>query len=120
LISYSLSPLRNSRLVTVISVRSRARLPSLLSIVSVTSARPSACRFAVPAKMTSSIFWLRTLLGDWLPSTHATASTMFDFPDPLGPTTTHTPGSRSSVTGSANDLNPLRVSCLRCMGEGRG
>ncbi len=84
-------------------------MPAELSIVRLTSARPSGGRVAVPAKMTSSIFWLRTALGAWAPSTQAMASTTFDLPDPLGPTTTVTPGSSSIVVASANDLKPLRV-----------
>src|SRR5919106_3018306 len=63
--------------------------------------------------MTSSIFPPRTVRGPWAPSTHATASTRFDLPDPLGPTTTVTPGSNSSTVLSANDLKPRRVSDLR-------
>ena len=43
------------------------------------------------------------------------ASTTFDLPEPLGPTTTVTPGSSSSVVASANDLKPLRVNVLRNM-----
>ena len=77
---------------------------------SVTSARPSAGRLAVPAKITSSIFWLRTALGACAPSTQAIASTTLDLPEPFGPTTTVTPGSSWRVVASANDLNPLRVS----------
>ena len=88
-------------------------MPAELSIVRLTSARPSGGRVAVPAKMTSSIFWLRTALGAWAPSTQAMASTTFDLPDPLGPTTTVTPGSSSSVVASANDLKPLRVRLFR-------
>ena len=38
---------------------------------------------------------------------------MFDFPDPLGPTTTQTPGSKSSVVLSAKDLKPFNVNDLR-------
>ena len=41
------------------------------------------------------------------------ASTTLDFPEPLGPTTTVTPGCISRVVDSAKDLNPLRVSALR-------
>ena len=63
LIAYSLSPVRNSVRLIVTSVNSIGRRPDELSIVSATSARPSAGRLAVPAKMTSSIFWLRTALG---------------------------------------------------------
>src|SRR3954452_7285058 len=111
--AYSLSPLRNSVRVTVTSLNSIGSSPAELSMVSDTSARPNAGRLVVPAKMTSSIFVDRTDRGAWAPSTQATASTMFDFPLPLGPTTTVTPGSNSSVVVSANDLNPLRVSDLR-------
>jgi hypothetical protein len=36
-----------------------------------------------------------------------------DLPDPLGPTITVIPGSKSRTVLSANDLNPRRVSDLR-------
>ncbi len=113
LIAYSLSPVRNSVRVMVTSVNSIGSSPAELSRVSVTSARPSAGRLAVPAKMTSSIFWLRTALGACAPSTQAIASTTFDLPEPFGPTTTVTPGSSCIVVASANDLNPLRVRDFR-------
>src|SRR3954451_17256733 len=113
LIAYSESPLRNSVRVIVTSVNSIGSRFEELSIVSDTSARPSAGRSAVPAKMTSSILPPRKVRGPWAPSTHATASTRFDLPDPFGPTTTMTPGSNSSTVLSANDLNPRRVSDLR-------
>ena len=87
--------------------------PDVLSIVSDTSARPSAGRSAVPAKMTSSILPPRSVRGPWAPSTQATASTRFDLPEPLGPTTTVTPGSNSSVVLSAKDLKPFSVSDFR-------
>ena len=99
--------------LTVTSVNSIGNKPAELSMVSITSARPSAGRFAVPAKITSSIFWLRTELGAWAPSTHAMASTTLDLPEPFGPTTTVTPGSSSITVVSAKDLKPLRVSDLR-------
>ncbi len=113
LMAYSLSPLRNSVRAIVTSENSIGRIAAELSIVRLTSARPSAGRVAVPAKMTSSIFWLRTADGACAPSTQAIASTTFDLPEPFGPTTTVTPGSSSSVVASANDLKPLRVSDLR-------
>ena len=97
----------------VTSAISTGRRLELLSIVSETSARPSAGRFEVPAKMTSSILVDRTTFGPWAPRTQATASTTFDLPDPFGPTTTVMPGSSSIVVGSANDLNPLRVSVFK-------
>src|SRR6266511_2877371 len=45
------------------------------------------------------------------------ASTTLDLPDPFGPTTTVTPGSNSSVVGSAKDLNPFSVRAFRSMGS---
>ena len=99
--------------VTVISLRSTPSVPSELSIVMLTSARPSAGRLAVPAKITSSIFWLRTDFGACAPSTQASASTTFDLPEPFGPTTTVTPGSRTIVVLSAKDLKPLRLRLFR-------
>ena len=99
--------------VTVTSLNSIGNISSVLSIVIDTSARPSAFFAEVPAKMTSSIFWDRTAVGAWAPSTQANASTTFDFPLPFGPTTTVMPGSRTRLAGSANDLKPLMVSALR-------
>src|ERR1700751_3143180 len=83
--------------------------PSVLSMVSVTSARPSGGREAVPAKTTSSILPPRRLLAPCSPITQANASTMFDLPDPFGPTTQVIPGSNRSVVAEAKDLNPRRV-----------
>ncbi len=110
---YSDSPVRNRLRVIVTSLNSIGRRCAELSIVSDTSARPSAARFGVPAKITSSIRAPRSVRGPCAPSTHATASTRFDFPEPFGPTTTVTPGSNSSVVLSANDLKPRRVRALR-------
>src|SRR5665213_2422696 len=117
LMAYSLSPERNRVRVMVISARSVASLPALLSMVRVTSARPSAGREAVPTKMTSSILEERTVLGPWAPSTQATASTTLDLPLPLGPTTTVMPGSNSSTAASAKDLKPLRERDFRNTGR---
>ncbi len=111
--AYSLSPERHSVRVTVTSLNSMGSRPALLSMVRPTSARPSAVRLSVPAKMTSSIFCDRTAEGAWAPSTQPMASTTLDLPDPLGPTTTVTPGCISSSVDSANDLKPLSVSALR-------
>src|SRR5215211_2507525 len=90
------------------------RAPSALSIVSTTSARPSGGRPDVPAKMTSSILPPRSDLAPCSPMTHDNASTTFDLPDPFGPTTHVTPGSKRRVVADANDLNPRRVRVLRC------
>src|SRR6476646_4812423 len=109
LIMYSDSPVRNSVRVIVTSENSIGSRWDVLSIVSDTSARPSAGRSEVPAKMTSSILAPRSARAPWAPSTHATESTMFDLPEPFGPTTTQTPGSNSSVVLSAKDLKPFNV-----------
>src|SRR5579859_5425708 len=78
-------------------------------MVSVTSARPSGGRDAVPANTTSSILPPRRLLAPCSPNTQANASTMFDLPDPFGPTTQVMPGSNRSEVAEAKDLNPRRV-----------
>src|SRR3954463_4654869 len=88
--------------------------PSELSMVSVTSARPSGARPEVPAKMTSSILPPRNALAPCSPSTQEIASTTLDLPEPLGPTTHVMPGSRRSVVADAKDLKPLTVRLLRC------
>ena len=105
--------MRNNVRLMVTSEKSIGSRPAELSMVSSTSARPSAARFGVPAKMTSSILEDRTVFGLWAPSTQATASTTLDLPLPLGPTTTVTPGSNSKVVVSAKDLKPLSVSDFR-------
>src|SRR2546426_11007437 len=44
---------------------------------------------------------------------HSTASVTFDLPDPFGPTTTLTPGPKSSRVRSGKDLKPFSVSDFR-------
>src|SRR5262249_12114610 len=87
--------------------------PSVLSIVSSTSARPSGARPDVPAKMTSSILPPRSDFAPCSPITQARASTTLDLPDPLGPTMQVMPGSSARVVDEANDLNPRSVRLLR-------
>src|ERR1700742_1613040 len=89
------------------------RAPSALSMVSVTSARPSGGRDVVPAKTTSSILPPRRDLAPCSPMTQARASTMLDLPEPLGPTTQVMPVSRRNEVAEANDLKPRRVRLLR-------
>ena len=81
----------------------------MLSIVSETSARPRGARPLVPAKMTSSILAPRKDLAPCSPITQVRASTTFDFPEPLGPTTHVIPGSSRRVVAEAKDLKPLSV-----------
>ncbi len=116
LIEYSLSPERNSTRLIVTSANSIGNMPAELSIVSDTSARPSAERLSAPAKITSSILAERTADGAWAPSTQPMASTTLDLPEPLGPTTTVTPGSITRVVESAKDLNPFSCRLLRNTG----
>src|SRR5216683_1968672 len=87
--------------------------PSLLSMVRVTSARPSAGLPAVPANTTSSILPPRSGLTPCSPMTQENASTTLDLPDPFGPTTQVMPGSKRSVVADANDLNPRNVRVFR-------
>src|SRR6476646_7755085 len=89
------------------------RAPSVLSMVSVTSARPSGGREEVPAKTTSSILPPRRGLTPCSPMTQERASTTFDLPDPFGPTTQVMPGSNRKVVAEAKDLNPRRVRVFR-------
>src|SRR5690606_8327912 len=64
--------------------------------------------------MTSSILPPRSVFAPCSPMTHASASTTLDLPDPFGPTTHVTPGSKLSVVADANDLKPRSVRVLRC------
>src|ERR1700733_13120238 len=82
-------------------------------MVRLTSARPRGAREVVPAKMTSSILPPRRLLAPCSPITQERASTTFDLPEPLGPTTQVIPVSRRSVVAEANDLKPRRVRDFR-------
>ena len=111
---YSDAPSRNISRVTLTSAYSIGSAPSVLSIVSVTSARPSGGRPGVPAKMTSSILPPRSALAPCSPSTQAMASTTLLLPEPLGPTTQVMPGSKRRVVGDAKDLKPFSVRLLRC------
>src|SRR5712692_344868 len=111
--AYSLCPDLNIRRLSVTSEYSMGRAPSVLSIVSVTSARPSGGREVVPANTTSSILPPRSDLAPCSPITQDKASRMLDLPEPFGPTTQVMPGSRRSVVAEAKDLKPRRVRLFR-------
>ena len=115
--AYSLCPDRNISRLIVTSAYSMGSAPSLLSMVSVTSARPSGAREVVPAKTTSSILPPRSDLAPCSPMTQQSASTMLDLPEPFGPTTQVIPVSRRSEVADANDLKPRRVRLLRYIGQ---
>src|SRR6202167_5618136 len=111
--AYSLCPDLNIRRLIVTSAYSIGSAPSVLSMVSATSARPRGAREVVPAKMTSSILPPRSDFAPCSPITHESASTTLDLPDPFGPTTQVMPGSRRRVVAEANDLKPRRVRDFR-------
>ena len=114
LMEYSEPPPRNRVRLIRTSEYSMSSSPSVLSIVRSTWARPSGARPDVPAKITSAMFEPRKARAPCSPITQASASTTFDFPDPLGPTTHVMPGSRASVVALANDLKPRSVRFFRC------
>ena len=116
LMAYSEPPLRNIVRLIVTSAYSIGSAPSVLSMVSSTSARPSGGRPDVPAKMTSSILPPRSDLAPCSPITQASASTTLDLPEPLGPTMQVMPGSSCSVVEEAKDLNPLQGQALQVHG----
>ncbi len=116
LMAYSLPPLRNIVREMVTSAYSIGSAPSVLSMVSATSARPRGARPVVPAKMTSSILPPRSDFAPCSPMTQLSASTTLDLPEPLGPTTQVMPGSKRSVVAEAKDLNPRNVRLFRCTG----
>src|ERR1700760_2800739 len=100
-----------------ISDAPRASEPSLSSRTSSTSAWLDARRPGAPPKITSCMDCPRTLPGDCSPSAHRTASVTFDFPEPLGPPITLTPGPNSSRVRSGNDLKPFRTIDFRYIGR---
>ena len=67
-----------------------------------------------PANSTSSGFSALSSSGARLPAAQRIASETFDLPEPFGPTTTATPGSRRTSTGSGNDLKPRSLIARRC------
>src|SRR3989338_3101567 len=71
-----------------------------------TSAMPSLDFLSDPAKITSSLFLLRTAFMLCSPKTQRMASEKFDFPLPFGPTTEMIPGSNSKTVFLAKDLKP--------------
>ena len=113
---YSPSPVRFSRRTIETSPTGRSNPPEALSSTTSTSASERACTPWPPAKITSCIDWPRTATGDCSPIAHSTASVMLDLPEPFGPTITDTPGAKVSFVRSGNDLKPLRLIELRCMG----
>src|SRR3954469_13070303 len=81
---------------------------SELSMPIDTSAVLRAGRVVEPEKITSSMPEARMDLNDVSPITQRKASTKFDLPQPLGPTTPVRPGSMTKSVGSTKDLKPRR------------
>ena len=90
-----------------------------MSKVSVISAAFIARRAPEPLKITSAISRPRRLLTLCSPSTHLMASTTFDFPEPLGPTTTVIPWGNSNRVLSAKLLKPASSSALSMLKVGQ-
>src|ERR1035437_3641859 len=65
--------------------------------------------------MRSSMLLPRSRVGACSPSTHRIASTTFDLPHPLGPTTAVIPGAKPIVVESRKDLKPSSSRLLRRM-----
>jgi len=86
-----------------------------LATVTETSAIFLEGLFDVPENMTSSMPDPRMLFADVSPITHLKDSTIFDFPQPFGPTMPVKPFSIKKLVLSANDLNPLSWIFLNSM-----
>ena len=80
---------------------------SVFPKVIVTSAIFFEGLLAVPEKITSSIPEPRMLFAEVSPIHHLTDSTIFDLPQPLGPTIPVKPFSIKKVVFSINDLKPI-------------
>ena len=90
----------------MISEESLSKIWAALSMISETWAKPSALRFSVPPKITSSIFAPRRALERCSPMTQRMASEMFDLPEPFGPTMAVMSFSNVRRVLSAKDLKP--------------
>ena len=113
LMKYPVSPLLYIFLVTVTSVYSIGKAPSILSNTKEASANPRDFLFCVPANMMSNDF---VPLRDFMlcsPNTHLILSDILLFPDPFGPITLVIPGINSNTVLSAKDLNPCNSNLFK-------
>src|SRR5688500_13186010 len=90
-------------------------MPAELSNTSDASAALACRRVREPLKMTSVISLPRRAFTLWEPRTHLMASTTFDLPEPLGPTTTVMPAGNSNRVRSAKLLKPLSSRAVSMM-----
>src|SRR3954471_16810591 len=102
------------------SLKADGALRSALSTNGVTSAVLRDGRVAEPEKMTSSMPDARMFLYELSPITQRSASTRFDLPQPLGPTTPVSPRSMTNSEGSTKDLKPSRRRRLNFIGQPPG
>src|SRR6516225_1139639 len=107
--------MRRTTSISSRSLRANGASRVLLSIANATSAMLRAGRWALPAKITSSISPPRSRLAEVSPITQRSASTRFDLPQPFGPTIPVKPGAIASSVSSTNDLNPTRRSRSNCI-----
>src|SRR5690625_1496252 len=70
---------------------------------------PTGLRPPDPLKITSVMDSPRRCLAEDSPMTQRTASMMFDFPQPFGPTTALMLPGKWTVVGSTNDLKPASL-----------
>src|SRR5215472_10198889 len=112
---YSEFPSRYTRRVTRTSCHSIPSSSAQSLNVSETSANPTGLRVSAPLNITSAISSPRSDLADCSPSAQRTASSTFDFPQPLGPTIAVTPSWKLKTVLSANDLKPNSSSDCKCI-----
>ena len=89
------------------------KMCSVLSITSVTWAKPTGERFWVPPKITSSILAPRRVLELCSPMTQRMASEILDFPEPLGPTMAVMSSPKRIRVLSGKDLKPCNSNDFR-------
>src|SRR6478609_5317437 len=87
----------------------------VLSKVRVTSAKPFGPRDSEPLKITSSMALPRRCLALCSPRTQRMESTMFDLPQPLGPTMPTTSWSKWITVRSTKDLKPVISNFFMCI-----
>jgi len=102
-------------LLTVTSLESTAKVLSALQKVRVTDASWEPLYVLFPEKMRFAAFAALILLMLNLPNTKQSASVMFDFPEPFGPTMMFIELSRGISVFWAKDLNPLNIILFMCV-----
>ena len=112
-IKYSFSPEIWILLVIFTISLSKSKYLSVLSIINETSAFVAGFFSFPPEKITSWLSLALMFLYDCSPKTHRTASKIFDFPLPFGPTIDVIPRLKSMYTLSPKDLKPFISTAFR-------